>query len=1201
MTGYLLVPMDVRAMVVNDAARQLNYRRWTYSYDALPTFDTPEQSPWDSQSGNWSRDPSANGVYLFWTLPAALRQGAHDSAAGATTWPLVPNRWLVVRYSGPPSRRQAAGWVVESDFIGADGTSPYLDPTAGTAVSIGRRIDLATGSWSETGKGPLFLTAVAPGNPAFASFQPNTENVFSIHDSLGGVAAGTLAYAVMGWYSDPADDILRKTGKPDFAAALDALGWALPKADQAGTADTCVVHGLVRGIGWDPKGAVPAGGRPTGPSEVCVSLAGTSIDALTATVTQQIVNSGRAADYDPRLLEAFQYGLVSSLDQPDGAALLEAQLQQAGFLRSPGGIRWEIVDAPADSPAQAAARRTQAAAAAAGGEEAWLAALNQAQAAYEAGAADLTARQWELYSMWWKRGWATNNEMPDGCSDDQFSDALKPAPADSLLSRAAAKLAEVASLQAAVPHGDTPEQFQASIRAYAAAHNLPASRVLQPAAGPSFWEQANPVIVVSGAKAGEPLTSDAALACRLPGDIVAAITYQAAPGGAITPAQLPVPTVPITGMPAVLSALIDEFFLIDPDNAAAVAGQVLHDAGATAAVAAAMADPKAMRGVPPAVALGSWAQPWAPLFLLWELRYCPVGFGGAGTQNWTFDGNRYRWNGTGAAVDKQGHFVYHTYSGYSLLTPKSVFTLRRRLQQYAKDNPLAPLAQVEAFIEQTDGWDFLSQSLEGLHQQLALRDPVAVVGPDASTIVTGSLTIAQLVGDADVYLPQPGPPQTDTDATTAFQPVRSGLAYLSGLVVVDAFGQTFELVTSTTSAEFRPVLDPELLPDKSAGSYEPNRMIQLRPRLTQPARLRLDFVSATDDGKVFGPDEGVDPVCGWLILNHLDASLTAYSPAGQALGELRVVTTGATAGPTKQVVAWNAAPGAPYPTLPAVTAAFPHLGQALTGMQGAGTDAFDDVLQMIDESLWGIVPGGLPDDQAAAVLAGRPLALVRVRAALELNGPPLPDPTWRLTFAQPPPAVLGYDFPVRIGDPGRRGDGLIGYFTGSDYTQFNVALLPNAPSGPSGAQSPGQQPASHDFLVPIGPGHFVTLRPNGDASYLTMLVDPRAPVHAISDILPVTSLSIPPSLTDPAIGSMALLFDISPALTVLDPGAQSTAPSVAMPTPATRDFNWSWLEPGAAGAVTILRTVPPAPGAAFPTTPPTLRSGWLRLSRDPDS
>lgn len=1169
MSGYLLVPMAVQAMVVNDAARQLNYRRWKYDYRALEDFDTPEPDPWDDQAANWSGDPSVNGVYLLWTLPAALRRGSHDPAAAATSWPLVPNRWLVLRYSGPLNARQAAGWVVESDYLGHDGTSPYLDPraTRPTQVGIGRRIDLTTGTWSETGTGQLFLTAVAPGNPAFASFQPNIENVFSIHDKLDGIEAGTLAYAVMGWYSDPASDILGKTQAKDFAAALNTLDWALPAGalPPADPPDECVVHGLVRDIAWNPTGPVPAGGRPAGESGICAGLANTSIDALTATVTQQTINSGKAASYDPQLLKAFQYGLLSSLDQQDGVALLADQVQQAGFLRSPGGVRWEITDAPANSPAQAAVIRAQAAP---GDEAAWLAALNQAQAAYETAAAELATLQWDLYCMWWKYGRAQEiGDWPTDCSAAQFQAALDPHASASLIGRTAAQLTNVQNLRAAVPHGDTPEQLRTAIKAYATAHHLPDSRVLQAVALASFWQQANPVIVVSGAKTDSQLAASTALACRLASQVVSAITCK---GNAITAAQLTVPTVRTAGMPAVLGALIDEFFLIDPDNATAVATQALHDAGAAKDVAAAMADPKAMRGVPPAVALGPWAQPWAPLFLLWQARFCPVPFAAA---NWNFDGHRYRWTGTGAPVNSQGQLTYHTYSSYSLLTPQAVFTLQRRLDQYAKDNPQAPLAQVDAFIQQADGWDFLSQGLDGLNQQLVLRRPVAVVGPDHKTAVTDGKTMADLVGDADAYLPDPGPTDNPTMAST-FQPVRSGLMYLNRLVVVDAFGQTLELVTPTTSAGFRPILDAELLPDKTTIGYEQARMIQLRPRLVQPARLRFDFVSATDDSQVFGPDEGADPVCGWLTLNHLDASLVASSPDGKALGEVRIITGLNDA----KVPHWDPAPGSSW-TLDAVNRAYPHLGHVIAGLTAVNATTFGDVLQLIDESLWSIVPGGLPDDQTAAVLSGRPLALVRVRAALELNGPALTDPTWPLTFASRRPAVLDYDFPVRIGDADRRGDGLVGYFTAATYTQFNVARMPSE-------LRPG-------FLAPIEPGNFVTLRPNGEAALLTMLVDPRAPVHAISDILPVSSLSIPPVFVDQAIASMAQYFGMSPALTVVQPGPP---PAVAMPTPATRDFTWSWLEPG---ATTAIRTVPPLAGAAMPVTDPTVRSGWLCLNHKP--
>jgi hypothetical protein len=775
--------------------------------------------------------------------------------------------------------------------------------------------------------------------------------------------------------------------------------------------------------------------------------------------------------------------------------------------------------------------------------------------------------------------------MPTGCTDAQFAAALDPGDPASLLSRTIAQQAKAAAALDAIPHGETPKQLADAIDAYGTAHKLAAGRVLQAAARPSYWQQANPVVVVSGAKASAPLTATAPLACRLPSALVDAIDYPAAPGGRITAAELTVPSVALTGLPPavapVVKGLIEEFFLIDPDNAAAVAQQVLHDPSATGAVAAAMADPAKMHGTAPAVHLGPWSQPWSPLFLMWRISYCPVAFGTAANPNWTFDGTRYRWTGKGAAVDAANQLSYQTYSGYSLLTPQNVFTMRTRLQQFAKADPHAPLTQVEEFIEQADGWDFLSQTLDGFHQQLALRDPVAVVRPDPVVKVVPGVTLADLVGTAAAYQPMPGaaklPPFRDPPPS-AFQPVRSGVAFISDLIVVDAFGQSLEVVDSAGDAAFRPILAEDFLPDQPASAFEPNRMLQLRPRLLQPARLRFDFVSALDDARVLSLHDGVDPVCGWIILNHLDSALAAYSPAGEALGELRVTVDVHDA----QNVTWVPAPERRYPTVASVTTAYPHLGQALAGVVTAGAQQFPDILETIDESLWSIVPAGLPDDQATAVLAGRPLALVRARLGLELDGPALTDPTWRFTFKQPPAAVLDLEFPVRIGDTDLRGDGLVGYFTGSDYGHCTVGRLPA--SVPSGG-----------LLATAGPGTFPALRPNGDDLLLTLLVDPRAPVHVVSDILPVASLAIDASFVDPVLAAMALLFEVSPTLTVLD--ETGPAPSVALPVPASRDFTWSWLEHNPAGRVDTYPTAAPATGAAMPDTPPSLRSGWLRVTR----
>jgi len=128
-----------------------------------------------------------NGVYLKWRLPDALTQGAQDNAKGRTIFPRVPNRWLIVRYNGPVAGRAAAAWIVESDYLWANGAlacpqnvsqvgSLYVQPQAPgnntpASVYMGQSVPLATTPWQESGH-TLHLTALAPGNPAFAFYQP---------------------------------------------------------------------------------------------------------------------------------------------------------------------------------------------------------------------------------------------------------------------------------------------------------------------------------------------------------------------------------------------------------------------------------------------------------------------------------------------------------------------------------------------------------------------------------------------------------------------------------------------------------------------------------------------------------------------------------------------------------------------------------------------------------------------------------------------------------------------------------------------------------------------------------------------------------------------------------------------------------------------------------------------------------------------
>ncbi|MER5618934.1 hypothetical protein [Streptomyces sp. NPDC002215] len=209
-----------------------------------------------------SFEESDAGVHVQWQLPESLTDGYSDPASGQTYFPPVPNRWLVVRYHGPVKARQAVGWVVHSDFLDNDG--PY--GARGTARSIalydsrtgppatGRRLDQRVGSWVEPGdrEDGLFLTAVGPGLPTFAAYQPYNTDVFSVHDSLAyrngdpALADGTLSYLVVGWYGNDGVDVLSKSA---------GIGGLLPPDPDELPPEPTRLAGILDALGWQPSGS----------------------------------------------------------------------------------------------------------------------------------------------------------------------------------------------------------------------------------------------------------------------------------------------------------------------------------------------------------------------------------------------------------------------------------------------------------------------------------------------------------------------------------------------------------------------------------------------------------------------------------------------------------------------------------------------------------------------------------------------------------------------------------------------------------------------------------------------------------------------------------------------------------------------------------------------------------------------------------
>lgn len=1196
----LVVPVGLQALVVNKVPR--GFRQWRYNYLALAAFDSPEP---DAGGGQSTTQPRKPGIYLHWELPAALRHGIGNAAVTEITYPKVPGRWLIVRFSGTAARA-ATGWVVESDCPNQESPTLYLVDQAvldawnasGDAIRVagarsaqkvaqanggppvallGQAFPLA-GGWTERAASATFLTAVAPGNVLFAAYEAHCANVFTFYDALAGVPDGDLvSYLVAGWYSDPADDILASAAPAD-------LRWSV--AGGEGLAPTASVYqGLALSIPWHPAATtLPPSPLDTLAGKVQAGVGGTTIDAFTALIAGQL---GDLASVD--LLRAFQYGLLPELEAVNGTNLLATAVHQAAFGSRPGGLQWEIVAAAGDD-SQAAGLTPD--------EAAWLLALNQAQAGLDAAQASLDAHRWALYALWWKwqKGNVESQIVPiDGFDPDAYSRAVTTVLPGLLAADAQAVADRLDQVpQPIVQAGDTrQDSFERGIAKFAADRKLDPAKVLKAAAAPRCWRSADPVVVLAGLEPA-PLPEPAAmLACR---PATALVTSLVADGTTIGTAQLGA-AVPVLanagGLPLPVGALILEAFLLDPASAPAIAAATGLQQAAVAAAIASRSPTSYPDQVLPAAGLDPWQQqPWRPLLLEWQVGYVPIPAQTGGADNWTFDGLDYRFTGAYGPFAADPDAPVQVFGRISPLSPEAQFTFRSQLQRfiasYVTGNPgadadLQALAKLDEAIGRADSWRFMSQALTGFGDLVALRDGRPQTGPDA--------TVAAAVAGQTA-----GVPWIPNGPVYPFDAIRQGQFTIQLMLVYDTFGQVLTVVGGTGPADpqnFAPARDAALVPDKPLITRNPARLIELRPRLMQHSRLDLTLVDAVTDTVPAVPGGPANPVIAWLLPNHLDRGMLLYTADGRALGEVRLLAdqTGA------RTARWQPPPHSQM-TLADVAAAAPKLAGMIGAPEFTDPAAFETLLNVIDSTLWSVDPLGDRADQNLSVLIGRPLALVRAGLRLSVDGLPVAAMTdWKITWPPPEPDFLTRDFAVRLGDLASRQDGLMGYYAGTDYSVFNSVAAPDAG-------------VNQSYVTVIGPvgtvtgGNWLKLRYGADGpAYVTLLMDPRAAVHAVTGLLPAKAVTLPARFIAGSLSSAELTFRIGSVLTHAEqsPAVGAAPPpypqSMWLPYPAERDGAWSWWElDGAAWSPSgLLRATADARLKDYPST---VRDGFLQFVTD---
>ncbi|GHG50755.1 hypothetical protein [Streptomyces griseocarneus] len=1212
----LIVPVNVDALVVNQSVRQQGgqgFRRWQPNFQLLRHNRTPEPGPFTNEQ-QWNATGTEgdgpyekhDGVYVRWELPQALRQGAVRTTGGRSEFPLVPNRWLVVRRV-KDRPEQTAGWVVESDFLDdGEGTSPFVHPVrAGVSdpsvtpyrstiitTRIGRSQDIgpAGTAWSEPAgadRKELFLTAVGPGLMTFHVYQPYNENVFSLHDPLTGIDKAAVDYQVVGWYSDPAqEELRRRLGEDDttLAKALAGLGWTVQDLPEGWTPGRTAYCGRTVGVAWDRRGKAPASSRPEKEDvQDKVAVGSSAKEALAALIgagrTALPAGSGNGVGHtDAALLHAVAHGLTDTLDGPDGAVRTAQALHKGWFEQLPGGYVWRL----ADSSDQGNASGTPASvtwSGAAPEQERWLAELNKDQAAHDEAARELAALQKRLYALWWMHGLPL---IPPQYTRERFRAEIDPSNAGGLAALVRTRQEELARLQAKVPHGANEQELARSVAEYLKAHPLPKGYELRREALPPFHQPTDPTVVLAGAKshtAHTPLTGKGTIACRLPGQILGGV----APGG-----DLPAPFAALKagGLPPVAAALLGEFaWLLDPANAGSV---------------------------PPEVAPQPWEQPWKPLLFQWRVRHWTVPFQDETGPNWRFDGSRYRWErGTADAPVEV--------TGRRFLVPLPQYALSGELDKQAADRPEAAAAAFTAAADRIKDLDLLSQSLDGLTDAFAGRDAAPNLSPPGE--------IGRLVGDVFGHLPKAGPLPAPFDGwqPSGFTRIRAGQFALSRLSVVDEFGRTLDVLLPGDGSYLIPdVADSLGTNGRYAAQDGPHeRFVQLPPRLLQPARLRFDFVDEHDDDHLVDLTENTTPVAAWIIPNYVDRSLLCYAPTGAPLGELRLkLSAPEGGGQVTTEVGWGPLPDSHVHTLEDLRADRPHLYAFARELATRGPAAFTDLLSTVDQALAGIDPGNPYGDEVLGALLGRPLALVRARLGFELDGPPVADPGWqyaldwkaltdwrdRIAGGTAPAEMdhLNYRWPIRLGNAGQKGDGLIGYFTEDDYTTFHSVAMPDT-SEPTG------------YVDQIADANWPRLAADSThRTHLTLLLDPQAAVHATTDVLPVTDLALPSRFTRTAMAAMRVALRLSPVLTTtrkVPTKPTGFVNSLALPHPTSPQGVWDWSElvvpdasAGAAGTSGAAGDGPPAPEwahqpivqidqtARLDEDGPVVRTGFLRLS-----
>ncbi len=1195
----LVVPVDLIGFCVSEADEQEatgSFAGATVVYTDQTGSQTPAYLGSNVARGfdaaPWKRLEA--GVHLHWALPDALTKASVNETQTAVQFPAAPNRWLITRFVMNGSTPTATSWVIESDAlnnVAPAGQSPVTVPIqAGTSNSqdfayLGQTTPLQSyapaalleGARTFKNATGFELSAVSNGVPTFASFYPESRSAFGFVDPLSDLQVpANLMYVVTGWFDSTTND--PSSLSSDLTSTHDWETGAPPAYT--------LYSGLVQDIAWDPNRNYVLNQPNQQPITAQAAVGNTPIEALSAYF--RALNHPDVPFFE-QLLNAFQEGLLPKLKTPSPGLLakLAEALHDNQFQAVDSGLIYTIVLENPDGTESEATDLSPPMAYA-------LNELNVAALALEELTTNVDSFQWRMFADWYRYFQA----------DPSLNGAV--------FNHAAGLYAQWTDPNTGLQVQLT--QAQAAVQTQldglnAMLKNTPLSLKAGPA--PRYWQPTDPAVLLASPDLSFPLryggdtqfSPNGLLFCRGTDQLVSQVT---AGGTSISGSTFAaVCALPSSTLPYATDCtnLLIEACLMNTQIAASLSGQT--DAALQTALQALLASqPQTLWTIvtglaPSPVELAWWGpqNPWMPLFLQWTVNFAPLQPTQTGatlndytteffTANFTVDTETGSFvsytpsTGQGGITVDPGSIPFpQSWTGQSILSTTSAANLASAITSALAKQPDPTL---QTILDELNATPTLVQAMSGFTsgltmQQDILQLQIAVPASAAFPAQTITTETQGVVGQYYHVGPQFG---------WSYNPIRAGWFTIT-IQAVDVFGQKRD-VTLSSIAEAESMTAYSQQKPVANVSYA-------APRLAQPSRLLFDWISAGAGGLVeMNNHPASTPVCGWLLPNHLDGGFFLYDGVGKPLGSLQLN------GNQTQVV-WMSAPGddatIDLPIAQALADVNPTFQALALALFAASPAWFLDFWKAVDTVHGGISPQTLATNAGLAVLIGRPVAVAQTALRLDLRGRPALNQSWDcLSSSEWLDTENGFSsvqFPVELGDFDNLDDGLIGFFL-PGQTGYELSTFYTEGADPN-AQSGVVQPGLDTILLTPSP-KFDDPEPPPVAAEtlpLLLLIDPRAPVHATTGILPTQTLQIPPDIAADAISILEMSFLVAPIL--------KPAGGLALPVPREPGYAISFVEQDLDGSndpewVTFADIAAPTSTAVWDYTPQTLDEGWLRLN-----